>query len=324
MSEREQTEIAAAAQSVEAANIDAQKSEAEITPEAVQASMSPKANADLEAAMAQNQNIEVAAADAQEMKLTEQDIEVAENRLRQRQGAAGHPFKRQLTVVIGKSSGQQYKSTASGGCWRSFRRAPTAGGGANVATNGNHQGRRGRFRYRKCRSVIRHRSRCRRWRNLQQRQRIGGELQRLCLRVRMPMELHLFRVRANPMVDFGANIARTSSGGNRPTLGSANGQSAALTGRGEGRQANAVGTTADAAGIAMSGTKGTTNGEALIAGPANTSVDRSKNGLTHRGRIPEELEMVRPVPHLVRAHKLALHDHQRRRLLVEGLNPVRC
>ena len=74
---------------------------------------------------------------------------------------------------------------------------------------------------------------------------------------------------------------RAAGIGDQPVLGNANGQPA-ITGRSEGRQANAVGTTADEVGIAAAGDDGRNNGEAMIAGPASTSVGRSTNGLPSR------------------------------------------
>jgi hypothetical protein len=285
MSEREQTEIAAAAQSVEAAKINAQKSEAEITPEEVQASISPKANAELEAAMAQNEDIEVAAADAQEMKLTEQQIKVARQQAAAAAaGSVGAPSSDSSPSSSASPAISSANPQRAAGVGDPSEEAPTAGGAvtmsrrnANAQAAGTDSG---------IESVT-----------VSSATGVGApamaessaaSANRRGTAASVPAGSDANGAasvqgsgQSNGQIS-GANIARSSSGGNRPTLGSADGQSAALTGRGEGRQANAVGTTADAAGIAMSGTKGTTNGEALIAGPASTSVGRSKNGLPSR------------------------------------------
>lgn len=284
MSEREQTEIAAAAQSVEAANIDAQKTKAEITPEDVQARMSPKANAEPEAAMAQNENIKVAASDAQEMTLTEQDIQVARQQAAAAAGSAGAPSSDSSPSSSASPAVSSTNPQRAAGVGDPSEEAPTAGGAVSMSrrnTNAQAAGTDSGIESVEVSSATGVGAPAMAESSAASANRRGAAAS-----VPAGSDANgAASVQGSGQSDgqiSGANIARSASGGNRPTLGSANGQSAALTGRGEGRPANAVGTTADAPGIAMSGTKGTTNGEALIAGPASTSVGRSKNGLPSR------------------------------------------
>ncbi len=283
MSEREPTEIAAAAQSVEAAQIDAQKSEAEITPEEVQASMSPKANANSEAAMAQNENVEVAAADAQETKLTEPQINVSRQQAAA-SGSAGAPSSDGSPSSSASPAVSSANPQRAAGVGDPSEETPTAGGAvamsrrnANASAAAADSGAEsvevssttGSGAPAMAESSAASANRRGSAASVPAGSDAGGD------------STVQGSGQSNGPVS-GTKVARSSTGANNPKLGSANGQSSALTGRGEGRQANAVGTTADSVGIAMSGGKGTTNGEALIAGPASTSIGRSKNGLPSR------------------------------------------
>jgi len=282
-SEREQTEIATAAQSVEAAQIEAQKSEAKITPEEVQASMSPKADADLEAAMAKNENVEVPAAGAQEMKLTEQQIKVSRQQAAA-SGSAGAPSSDSSPSSSASPAVSSANPQRAAGVGDPSEEAPTAGGAVAMSrrnANANAAAANSGAESVEVSSTTGSGAPAMSESSAASANRRGSAASVPAGSDANGAATVQGSGQANGPVS-GANIVRSSSGGNNPKLGSANGQSSALTGRGEGRQANAVGTKADSVGIAMSGGKGTTNGEALIAGPASTSIGRSKNGLPSR------------------------------------------
>ncbi len=283
-SEREQTEIAAADQSVEAVKIEAQQSDAEITLEEVQTNMSPKANAQLEAAMAERENIEVTSADAQEMTLTEQQINVTRQQAAAASGSAGDPSSDSSPASSASPavSGANPQRAASIG--DPSEASPTAGGAVSMArrnANANAAAANSGAESVEVSSATGVGAPAMAESSAASANRRGSAAS-------VPVGSDANggssvqgSGQSNGQIS-GANIARSSSSGSRPTLGSAHGQSAGLTGRGEGRQANAVGTTAASGGIAMSGGKGTANGAALIAGPASTSIGRSMNGLPSR------------------------------------------
>lgn len=284
MSEREETRIAAATQSVEAAKIEAQKSEAEITPEEVQASMSPKANVNLEAAMGQNENIEVAAAGAQEMKLTEQQIKVSRQQAAAASGSAGATSSDNSPASSVSPAVSSANPQRAPGVGDPSEEAPTAGGAvamsrrnananAAAADSGAESAEVSSASGVGAPAMAESSTAAANRRGSAASVPVGSDANGSVSRQGSG--------ESNGQIS-GTNIARSSNGGIRPTLGNANGQSAALTGRGEGRQANAVGTTAASVGIAMSGGTSTTNGAALISGPASTSIGRSKNGLPSR------------------------------------------
>lgn len=79
----------------------------------------------------------------------------------------------------------------------------------------------------------------------------------------------------------GTTVARSANAGNQPTIGNTNGQPG-MTGRGEGRKADAVGATANEVGVALAGRNGTKNGEAMIAEPAGTSAGPRLNSVPRR------------------------------------------
>ena len=284
MSEREQTDVAATAQSIEAAQIDTQKSEAEMTPEEIQASMSRKAAADLEAAMAQNENIEVAAADVQEMKLTEQQIKVSRQQAAAASGSAGAPSSDSSPASSASPAVSSANPQRAAGVGDPSEAAPTAGGAVAMSrsnANANAGSANSGADTVEVASATGSGAPAMAESSAASTNRRGAAASVPAGSDGSGDSTTLGSGQSNGPVS-GANIARSSTSGSSPTLGSANGKSSALTGRGEGRQANAVGTTADSVGIAMSGGTGKTNGEALIAGPASTSIGRSKNGLPSR------------------------------------------
>ncbi len=283
-SERAQTEIAAAAQSVKAAQIEAQKSEAEITPEEVQASMSPKAKADLEAAMAQNENIEVAAADAQEMELTEQQVKVTRQQAAAASGSSGAPSSDSSPASSASPAVSRANPERAARVGTPSKEAPTDGGAVAMsrrAANANAAGANSGAESVEVSSTTGAGAPAMAESSVASANRRGSAASVPAGSGASGGSTVQGSGQSNGQVS-GTTIARSANSGNSPRLGSANGQSSALTGRGEGRQANAVGTTADSVGVAMSAGKGSTSGEALVAGPASTSVGRSKNGLPLR------------------------------------------
>jgi len=278
--EREQSEIAAANQQIEAAEMQAQRSESVSDPEDVQASLDPKTTANAKAAMAANEEINVATEAAPQLNAREQQSDIA------RQQAALTGSKSESTPSDTRaSSGNPAISSArpdrAAGLGDPNAAAPASGGSVSMARTGGTSGAPGAVDSSAQNVEV---------------SSAGG--------VGVPVLAESSDASASgrgsaasvpagsasngstsvagaAMSDgeiSGTSVARSANGGDRPALGNASGNPS-MVGRGEGRQASAVGTSAANVGVARVGDSRAKAGESIVAGPASTSIGRSTNGL---------------------------------------------
>ncbi len=279
MSERELTEIASAVQQLESAELQAQRAAAVSSPEDVQSSMASKSNAALEAATVASEVVDVATSDAQQMNVTELEIEIARQQPEAASGALGGPSATGLATMgpisrIGRidfaTSDPSVAASATGGAVSMARRSAEANADAGNASAESVE----------ISSATRVSEPALAESSAAKSNRRGSAAS-------VPAEsgANGSSTAANPGQSngqiSGTTIARSANSGNQPTIGNTNGQPG-MTGRGEGRRADAVGTTANEVGVAAAGGNGTKNGDAIVAGPASTSVGRSTSGLPAR------------------------------------------
>ncbi len=277
--EREQTEIASAAQQLESAELRAQRAEAAINPEDVQADMAQKSNTELEAATAASDDVKVSTSDAQKMDVREQQIEIARQQATAASGSTGDssatgpatisPISRIGRINLGTSD-PSVTAPATGGSVSIARsnasaNAAAANSGAENVEVSSASGVGAPAMAESSAAASNRR---------------GAAASVPAGSAANGSSTATGAGQSNGQIS-GATVARSANSGNQPAIGNANGQPG-MTGRSEGRQANAVGTTANEVGVAAAGGNGTKNGEAMIAGPASTSVGRSSSGLPTR------------------------------------------
>ena len=281
--EREQTEIASADPQPESAKLQAQRAEAASSPEEVQNDMAAKTNTGPEAAMAASEDVKVATSDAQQMDAQEQQIEIARQQAAAASGSTGEPAKNNAPASSGSPTVSRARAERAAGIGDPSAIAPTTGGAVSMARSSANRsvaaGNAG------AESV-----------EVASATGVGAPAMAESSAATSNRRGTAASVPAGSGADgsstatgagqsngqiSGTTVARSANGGNQPALGNANGQPG-MTGRGTGRRADAVGTTANEVGVAVAEGNGTKNGEAIIAGPASTSVGRSTNGLPSR------------------------------------------
>ena len=280
-SDREQTEIAATDQQVEAAELQAQRSESMTQPEDVQASLKSRTTAELQAAIAANEDVNVATAAAQRLDAREQQMEIARQQAAAATGSPGEPAMSNAPANSRNPAVSSARPERAAGLGDPTGAAPASGGAVLMARSGAASGTPDAADS-AAQSV-----------EVSSAGGVGtpalaessaASTDRRGSGVSVPLgsaadsaSSVAGAAQSNGNIS-GTSVARSSSGGNRPALGDANGNPS-MVGRGEGRQASAVGTTAADVGIARAGDSRGNAGEALVAGPASTAIGRSSTGL---------------------------------------------
>ncbi len=283
MTEREQTEIVSADQQLESAKLQAQRTEEASSPEDVHADMAAKTNTRPEAAMAASEDVKVATSDAQQIDVREQQLEIARQQAAAASGSAGEPETSDAPAPSASPAVSRARPERATGIGDPSASVPTTGGGISMArSSANPNAAAGNAG---AESV-----------EVSSATRVGAPALAESSVATSNQRGSAASVPAGSGADgsstaasagqsngqiSGTTVARSANAGNQPAIGNTNGQPG-MTGRGEGRRADAVGTTANEVGVAVAGGNGTKNGEGMIAGPASTSVGRSRNGLPTR------------------------------------------
>ena len=280
---REQTEIASAEQQLESAMLQARRAEATINPEDVQAHIAAKTNTELDATMAVSEDVKVATSDAQKVDVREQQIEIARQQAAAASGSTGDPAMNDAPTSNDSPSVSRARSERAAGIGDPSTTAPAAGGSVSIA--------RSNARTNTAAAVSGADSV-----EVSSATGVGAPAMEESSAATSNRRGSAASVPTGSAADgsstaagagqssgqiSGATVARSANGGNQPAIGNTNG-APGMTGRGEARQADAVGTTANEVGVAAAGGDGTKNGEAMIASPASTSVGRSTSGLPAR------------------------------------------
>ena len=283
MIEREQTEVASAAQLLESAKLEAQRVETASSPEDVQANMAAKKNTEFEAAMAATEDVKVATSDARQIEVREQQLELARQQAAAASESTDSPATNEKSLSATSPAVSRVKPARGAGIGVPSAIAPTAGGGVSIARSrakANAATGNADAEHMEVSSVPGVSAPAMSESSASTSQRRGAA-------ATVPVGANAGGSSTAAGAGqsqgqiSGTTVARSTKGGNQPAIGDPNGQPA-TTGRGEGRRADAVGTTANEVGVKAAGGNVTKNGEGMIVGPAGTAVGRSTNGLAPR------------------------------------------
>ncbi|MEJ7591912.1 MAG: hypothetical protein WKF77_10210 [Planctomycetaceae bacterium] len=281
--EREQTEIASADQQLESTRLQARRAEAAINPEDVPAEMAPKSNTAAEAAMAATEDVKVATSDAKNVDVREQQIEISRQQAAAAAGSTGEPAMNDGPTSSASPAVSRARPERAAGIGDPSTTAPAAGGSVSIArsnASGNTAAAISGADSVEVSSATGVGAPAMAESSAATSNRRGAAASVPTGSALDGSSAAAGAGQSNGQIS-GATVARSANGGNQPAIGNANG-TPGMTGRSEGRRANAVGTNVNEIGVAAAGDNGSKNGEAMIAGPASTSVGRSASGLPAR------------------------------------------